>query len=357
MSATSHRPHTVLVTGGAGFIGSELVTQLAQTGVRVLVLDNLVNGRRANLAHLSPAQVELVDGDVRDDALVARLAGQVHTIFHLACLGVRHSLHAPSENHDVNATGTLTVLSAAHRTGVQRVVHVSSSEVYGSAQRPRIDESHPCEPHTVYGAAKLAGEAYARAFYRTHDLGVTIVRPFNAYGPRSHHEGDAGEVIPRMMLRALAGQPLVVFGDGRQSRDFTHVSDTARGILLAAGHDGAIGRTLNIGCGNDIGIAALARRIVALVRETAPRDRGRREVPIDFQTPRPGDVARLCADASQAQALLGFRPLVSLHDGLSQLLEWYRHQDVSAATLLRDEITRAWELPSVAAAAHIGLVA
>ena len=343
MRASPSRDATVLVTGGAGFIGSELVTQLAAAGHHVLVLDNLVHGRRANLAHLPHGQVNLIEGDVRDDDLVHRLSREAHSVFHLACLGVRHSLHAPRENHEVNAGGTLTVLRAAQAAGVSRFVHVSSSEVYGTAERVPMDESHPCRPTTVYGASKLAGEAYARAFQRTYGLAVSVVRPFNAYGPRCHHEGDAGEVIPKFILRALAGEPLVVFGEGTQTRDFTHVGDIARGIVLAARCDRAIGETLNLGSGQEIAIAALAACIAGLVREIAPPAAARNQSVIEHQAPRPGDVLRLCGDASRAQALLGFAPSIPLADGLAQLIEWYRAQAQSPAQLLQGELTRAWE--------------
>ena len=353
MTSPLTRDNTVLVTGGAGFIGSELVTQLAAAGHCVLVLDNLANGKRANLAHLlrpprpgdAPVElVELVEGDVRDSALVTRLAREVHTVFHLACLGVRHALHAPIENHEVNATGTLTLLRAVQAAGVRRVVHVSSSEVYGSAESVPMDEQHPCQPSTVYGASKLAGEAYARAFHRTHGLAVTIVRPFNAYGPRCHHEGDAGEVIPKFILRALAGEPLIVFGDGRQTRDFTHVSDTARGIALAALSQRAIGRTLNLGSGSEMSIAKLAQCVATLVRGTAlPAGGSPPSAAVQHQPPRPGDVQRLCADASLARELLGFKPAVALADGLAQLIQWYRAQALAPAQLLQAEVARAWE--------------
>ena len=239
----------VLVTGGAGFIGSELVHQLVQSHRRVRVADNLVNGRRENLAGLPPGSHELVVADIRDRSRMASLLRDVGVVYHLACLGVRHCIHSPEENHEVNATATLGLLSAARAAGVGRFVYVSSSEVYGSASRVPMDESHPTTPTTVYGASKLAGESYARAFYRTYGYPTVIVRPFNAYGLRCHHEGDSGEVIPRFMLRCLARRPMVVFGDGAQTREFTYVTDIARAILAAGAVEDAIGETINIGSG------------------------------------------------------------------------------------------------------------
>jgi UDP-glucose 4-epimerase len=326
---------SVLVTGGAGFVGSELVAQLVNAGRHVLVLDNLATGRRENLAGLDPQSVEFIHGDIRDSALLADLLPRVHTVFHLACLGVRHSLRAPRENHDVNATGTLTLLEAARAAGVGRFVHVSTSEVYGPAQRAPMAEDHPLEPATVYGASKLAGEAYARAAFLTWGFPVVIVRPFNAFGPRSHHEGECGEVIPRFLLRALAGRPVVVFGDGGQTRDFTFVEDTARGVRLAGEGDAALGGTFNLGSGRELRIGELPAMIAHASGIAVP--------PIQYQAPRPGDVRRLVADAARAHSVLGFAPRVSFEEGVDRLVAWVRAQGLSPEALLEQESVRSWE--------------
>lgn len=339
-AAGGGRP-VVLVTGGAGFIGSELVRQLAEDGQRVVVLDNLVNGRASHLDGLPAERVRLVVGDVRDASLVAALLaeiGEVETVYHLACLGVRHSLHAPRENHEVNATATLELLELARRASVGRFVHVSSSEVYGSAIELPMPEEHPTHPTTVYGAAKLAGESYARACCATHGLPVVVVRPFNSFGPRCHHEGDSGEVIPRFLLRAMAGRPLTVFGDGAQTRDFTYVADTARGIRLAGGALEAVGRTINLGCGSETAIGDLARQIAARygVSGAAPR----------HAPARPGDVRRLCADTRLAARLLGYQPAVTLAEGLDRLHAWYLASGVSPQALADEGDEINWRAPS-----------
>ncbi len=326
----------VLVTGGAGFIGSSLVEQLLCAGARVRVLDNLVNGKRENLEKLTElGLLEIVEGDVRNEAGLVEVCRGVSLVFHLACLGVRHSIHSPQENHEVNALGSLRVLTAAFESKVDRFIYVSSSEVYGTAQWIPIAEDHPAFPCTVYGASKLAGEAYARAFYRTYGFSTVIVRPFNTYGPRCHHEGDSGEVIPRFMLNCLAGRSMVVFGDGTQTRDFTYVTDTARSILKSALADNVVGETINLGSRREITINELAHEVAVVT--------GRPDAPIVYADSRPGDVLRLCADVRKAQQLLGFEAQVTLHEGLIMLRDWYLSLGRPPEVLLQQEILRNWE--------------
>jgi UDP-glucose 4-epimerase len=285
------------------------------------------------------ADVELVVADIRDRSTMAPLLRGIDAIFHLACLGVRHSIHSPLENHEVNASATLALLDTARNNEVARFVYVSSSEVYGTARTTPITEEHPTLPMTVYGASKLAGECYTRAFWETHRYPTVVVRPFNAYGPRCHHEGDSGEVIPKFMLRCLAGKPMVVFGDGTQTRDFTFVSDTARGILAAGLSGASVGQTFNLGSGKEIQIRELANTIA----EVLPKN-GSEIVHVES---RPGDVLRLLADSSKAKKLLNFEPTVSLKDGLARLREWYTAQGKPPAELLEQEVVRNWEPRSV----------
>ena len=324
----------VVVTGGAGFIGSELVRQLAAEGRPVTVVDNLVNGTASNVEGVGG--VDLRVDDIRDRVAVDQAVDGAEIVYHLACLGVRHSLHDPVENQDVNAVGTLTMLLAARDAGVGRFVYVSSSEVYGTAMHVPMSELHPTFPMTVYGAGKLAGECYTRAFHRSYGYPTVVVRPFNSFGPRSHHEGDSGEVIPKFVLRALAGKELVIFGDGTQTRDFTFVSDTARGIRAAGVVAAAVGGTFNLGQGTEITVNELAETVSAVVG---------RATRVVHDDDRPGDVLRLYSDSTHAQDVLGFRPTVSLEDGLRQLLGWYQASGRSPEELLEAERVRNWVAP------------
>ena len=327
----------VLVTGGAGFIGSELVRQLSALGARVTVVDNLVNGRRGNLKGILGRNVRLIVEDIRNRKSMARLLKTTDLLYHLACMGVRHSIHSPVENHQVNAMGTLGLLVEARKNRVKRFVYVSSSEVYGNALRTPMTETHPTSPLTVYGSSKLAGDCYTRAFNRTYGFPTVVVRPFNSYGPRSHYEGDSGEVIPKFILRCLAGYPMVLFGDGRQTRDFTYVGDTAKGVLLAGLCNEALGKTLNLGQGRETSIRELALLVGKVL--------GKPQADIQHDKPRPGDVRRLCADITQARNILGFQPTVTLEQGLKMLKAWYLNSSRLPHELLKEERVYNWEPP------------
>jgi UDP-glucose 4-epimerase len=314
-----------LVTGGAGFIGSHLVDRLVGDGVAVTVLDDLSTGRRDHLdAAVTHGDVRLIEGSILDDRAVAAAIAGVDRVYHLAAACVRSSLDAPLDNHAVNASGTIRLLEAARRERVARFVYCSSSEVYGTISSAPLGElTAQCRPTTVYGAAKLAGELYTLAYVRTYGLPATVVRPFNAYGPREPDQGTRAEVIPRFTIRVLNGLPPLIFGDGRQGRDFTHVSDTVRGLIAAAAGDRLVGGIVNLGCGRLITIAELARQVA--------RACGRNDLGAEHVAARPGDVEHLVADTARARALLGFEARIGLEVGLADYVQWFkaRHPDPS----------------------------
>jgi UDP-glucose 4-epimerase len=278
-----------------------------------------------------------VEGSILDRETVDAAMVGCDRVFHLAVECVRRSLGQPLSNHEVNATGTLNVLEAARRARISRFVYCSSSEVYGNASKAALNERTViCEPMTVYGAAKLAGEYYAKAYCRTYGLPASVVRPFNSYGPREHDQGDLAEVIPRFVIRVLNDLPPVIFGDGSHSRDFTYVTETARGIALAADCDALIGREVNLAFGTDVTIREVAEAVL--------RACGRTDLSPEFVDERPGDVHNLHADTARARELLGFSAEVGFEAGLQQYLEWFKatHEDVSS--LLEKGVTN-WRMP------------
>ena len=309
----------VLVTGGAGFAGSHLVDLLLQEGARVRVFDNLNNGKLVNLEHQKDnPSFTFVEGDLLNAQDIAGALKDIDMVFHLACLGVRHSLKFPMENHRVNAEGTLLILEESRKKGVEKFVYCSSSEIYGTAETVPMTEKHPIQPCTVYGSSKFAGEVYARAYYKSFGFPTVMVRPFNMYGPRSHYEKDSGELIPKMIVRALHNENLLVFGDGSQTRDFCYVEDNMRGLLEAAKHDTLIGEVVNVGSNSETSILQIAEMILRLVEGTTSK--------IEHVDGRPGDVLRLYADTTKFRTLTGWQPQVTLEEGLRKTIAWFREK-------------------------------
>ncbi len=327
-----------LVTGGAGFIGSHLVDRLVADGRAVTVLDDFSTGRLENLeAARSRGDVRIVEGSILSAADVTAALEGAGDVFHLAVECVRRSLGDPLHNHEVNATGTLNLLEAARRAGVRRFVYCSSSEVYGNAGSGRLDEERTVpQPTTVYGAAKLAGEHYTLAYHRTYGLKSVVLRPFNAYGPREHDRGDLAEVIPRFVIRVLNDRPPVIFGSGASARDFTYVTETARGIARAAEVEQAVGRVINLARGACVSVAELAELVCRLCQRPHLR-------PIHLP-PRPGDILRLHADTRRAEELLGYRAEIDIEQGLEMYLHWFTHHYPDPSALLEEEPVN-WRMP------------
>jgi UDP-glucose 4-epimerase len=324
----------ILVTGGAGFIGSNLVDELAKEN-DVVIIDDFSSGERENIAHHEGKKnVNIVTGDVRDQNLLFHLTKGIDIVYHLAVRCLRESIKNPEVTHEVNATGTLNLLKVSLENVVKRFIYISSSEVYGTARHVPMDEMHPCEPITVYGASKLSGELYTLAYQKTYGLDSIVVRPFNTYGPREHLQGVYGEVIPRFVLRILNDSPPVIFGDGTQTRDFTYVSDTVRGIILASQADSLIGQAVNIARGQEISVNDLARIILGKL--------GKNNIKPVFEQKREGDVMRHYADISKARGLLGFQPEIDIQQGISKYIDWFLAQDYNISELLNQELVFNW---------------
>ena len=306
----------ILVTGGAGFIGSHLVDALVERGARVRVLDDLSTGRRENLAHLGE-QVELVEADVRDLDACRRSCDGIDVVFHQAALGsVPRSIADPATSLAVNVGGTANVFAACREAGVRRAVWASSSAVYGDSERLPKREGEEGQPLSPYAASKAIGEELARVFARCYPLEPVGLRYFNVYGPRQDPEGPYAAVIPRFVAAALAGRPATIYGDGEQSRDFTFVADAVAANLLAAGAPAeTAGRVYNVASGRRTTVLELARRVAETVGGAPP--------PV-HEAPRPGDVPHSLADLTRAREELGYEPRHALTDGLAASLEHYR---------------------------------
>ena len=308
-----------LVTGAGGFVGSHLVERLAKDGAAVRAFVRYTStGGTGWLDALAPgvrAGVEVVSGDVRDAEAVSRAAAGVTHVFHLAALiGIPYSYLHPRDVVETNLGGTLNVLLAAREAGVERLVFASTSEVYGSARRVPIDESHPLRAQSPYAASKIAAEKLVESFHASYGLPAVVLRPFNVYGPRQ----SARAVIPTVITQALAG-PEIRLGAGTPTRDFNFVDDTVGAFVLAARAPGAAGGVFNVGTGRETAIADLAALVVRLA------GRGGRRVVADESRLRPAasEVTRLCADASKAREALGWEPATSLEDGLAATIAWF----------------------------------
>ncbi|RRR74656.1 MAG: NAD-dependent epimerase/dehydratase family protein [Candidatus Viridilinea halotolerans] len=298
---------TSLVTGGAGFIGSHLVERLLQRGDHVRVLDNFSTGHAANLAPWR-ANIEVIEGDLRDAAALARATAGVDLVFHQAALPlVQQSVDDPATTNAVNVDGTLQLLLAARDAGVRRVVVASSAAVYGDDPQLPKHERMPIQPLSPYAVSKLATEQYALVFAQLYALEAVALRYFNVFGPRQDPRSPYSGVIARFCAAARAGAEVTIFGDGSQSRDFVAVADVVSANLLAALAPAANGQVINIARGEQTSLLELIRLLEELTG---------RSLPVRFAPARSGDILHSLAAIDRAQALLGFRPQVSLREGL-----------------------------------------
>ncbi len=312
----TYRGRRVCVTGGAGFIGSHLVSALVELGADVSVIDDLSNGRRQNLPE--PARGRLVAGSILDPAALAKAVAGAQVIFHFAALtSVAESVERPEDYLNVNDTGTLRVLEAARAAAApgHRVVYAASSSVYGDRGEIALVETLAPRPASLYAASKCAGEQILSAYAESHGLSCISLRYFNVFGPRQRPDSPYAAVIPRFAEALLAGQRLTVYGDGTQTRDFTHVADAVRANLLAGASERALrGESVNIACGRRSDLLSLIRLMGEILGV---------EPAYELAPPRAGEVKHSLADITAAGQLLGYRPLVSLEKGLRETLAYF----------------------------------
>lgn len=310
---------TILVTGGAGFIGSHLTEKYVRQGYLVKVLDDFSTGNVNNIRALfNFKNFKLIRGDIRNKELIQRTLAGVDIIFHLAAqIHVDRSIIDPRSTFEVNTLGTLNILEAALESEVDLVVYASSSEVYGSAQHVQMNEKHPLNPASPYAASKAAADRLCFAYYNTYKLPVVIVRCFNTYGPRQSETRYAA-AIPKFIRRVIQGLPPVIYGDGKQTRDYMYIGDAVKAYdLVLKTHENLFGKAVNFGTGKEISILELAELIIKLCNQEGSLQ------PIHV-APRVGEVKRLCADITLAKKELGFESKYDLKKGLKEFIRWYK---------------------------------
>lgn len=309
----------ILVTGGAGFIGSHLVDRLIAEGSEVTVLDNFDTGKLHNVS--GHKNLRIVKGDIRDYALIRRTVEDVDAVFHEAALvSTVLSVQDPLAANEINVTGTLNLLKASSDLGVKRFIYASSAAVYGNTSVPRKKEDMPLDPASPYGMSKLAAEKYAKIFYELYGLETVSMRYFNVYGPRQRFDEKwaYGGVISIFLERLLKNMPLVVHGDGEQTRDFVYVKDVVEANMLVLKTSGAAGEVFNIGTGKRITV----NKVAQILKEMTNRE-NLENVHADS---RPGDVRHGYADISKAERVLNYAPKFSIERGLTELVNWYNQK-------------------------------
>ena len=306
----------ILITGGAGFIGSYLCEKYTKEGHTVLCLDNFLSGNLLNVRHLLIHQnFKLIKGDILDFDLLERISRDVDVIFHLAAqIHVDRSYVEPRLTFEINVMGTQNVLEVARIFDVKKIVHASTSEVYGSAQYVPIDEKHPLDAPHPYGASKIAADRMCHAYVTTYSMNISIPRFFNIFGPRQRDIGYGG-VISIFTRRILNDMPPVIYGDGRQTRDYTYIEDAVRAFDLILNHNARLDPT-NIGTGKEVSIIDLANLIIDLC--------GKKKTikPIHVE-PRIGEVKKLIANTMKAKEILKWKPKYELKEGLKAFIQWY----------------------------------
>ncbi|NVO21392.1 MAG: SDR family NAD(P)-dependent oxidoreductase [Bacteroidetes bacterium] len=306
----------ILVTGADGFIGSHLTEMLLARGFEVRALSQYNSFNYWGwLEGINHPNLEVISGDVRDPHFCQKLAKGCDTIFHLAALiAIPYSYIAPDSYIETNITGTLNMCQAALDQGVKRIIHTSTSEVYGTANYVPIDEKHPLQPQSPYSASKIGADAIAMSFYNAFNLPLTIARPFNTYGPRQ----SARAVIPTIITQIASGIKEIKLGDLTPTRDFNYVKDTCRGFIQLSECDSAMGETINIGSNTEISVGDTLQLIKKLMNSDVVFTSDEQRI-----RPANSEVFRLCCDNSKINKLTGFKPEFSIEKGLSETIEWF----------------------------------
>lgn len=306
----------VLVTGGAGFIGSNLAEELIRQGAKVCIIDNLVTGFRENLEEI-PGDFEFIEGDINDAGSLSRAIDGVEIVFHQAALpSVPRSVEDPAETHNMCVNATFNLLLKAKEVGVKRFIYAASSSAYGDQPTlPKVETMRP-DPLSPYAAAKLVGELYCRAFNSVYGLETYSLRYFNVFGPRQNPSSMYSGVISRFIDALMTGQQPVIYGDGEQSRDFTYVANVVDANIKAAQAQGCSGETMNIANGMRITLNQLL--------ETLRKITGKVDVNADYQQARRGDVKHSQADKRLAVECIGYEEIVGLEEGLRKTIEWWK---------------------------------
>lgn len=308
----------VLVTGADGFIGSHLVELLVREGyeVRALALYNSFNDWGWLESIVDLRKIEVVTGDIRDPFFCSEITRDIDIVFHLAALiAIPFSYKAPQSYVETNVTGTLNICKAALDNKVKRVMHTSTSEVYGTARYVPIDENHPMQPQSPYSASKIGADAMAMSFYFSFNLPVTIARPFNTFGPRQ----SARAVIPTIISQIASGKKLIELGDTTPTRDFNYVEDTCRGMLMVATSKNTIGKTINIGSNREVTIEETFNTIKKIMhKEEIQLIKDKKRI-----RPENSEVHRLWCDNTMIQELTGFQPKFTLEDGIKATVDWF----------------------------------
>ncbi len=309
-----------LVTGGAGFIGSNIVDELVKRGEKVVILDNFSSGRRGNIAHLLD-KIEVVEGDVRDFWTVIQAVKGVEYILHQAALpSVQRSVNNPLTSNEVNINGTLNLLEAAKEYGVKRFIYASSSSVYGDTPTLPKREDMPPKPLSPYAITKLAGEEYCQTFSKLYDIPAVCLRYFNVFGTRQDPTSQYSAVIPKFIRLLLENKTPIIYGDGEQSRDFTFVQNVVEANILACQSDISKGEVINIACGQSFTLNQLVSTLNQIIGS---------KIKPEYSPGKPGDVRNSLADISKARKLLGYETKVSFALGLEKTVEWFRSQEQS----------------------------